>query len=184
MTKLQNLLIVIICSLLSACATLSEEQCLQGDWYQIGQRDGRNGYAADRLDAHRSACEQYQVSADSEAYYEGYDDGLIDYCSPQSGFERAVERQEYRYVCPPQLEQEFLREYTRELSNQVSELDYEYDTVRRQLERARHRARYAETEEKRERAQYRADQYESQINRIDEQRFQLNEWIRRALNRF
>lgn len=38
--------------LLSACATLSKQECRVGDWQVIGYNDGIAGYAADRLASH------------------------------------------------------------------------------------------------------------------------------------
>jgi len=72
---------------ISGCATLSKDQCLMGDWYEIGVQDGAAGYAPDRLAQHREACAEYRVRPDREAYRAGWDDGIGAYCTPERGYQ-------------------------------------------------------------------------------------------------
>ena len=50
------LLALVVTVTLAGCASLSQHQCLQGDWYAIGLGDGQLGLPAERLDRHNQAC--------------------------------------------------------------------------------------------------------------------------------
>ena len=96
---------------ISGCATLSQDQCLMGDWYEIGVQDGTAGYAPDRLAQHREACAEYRVRPDREAYQAGWDDGIGAYCTPERGYQEGRRGAGYGQVCPPPLEWAFLQGY-------------------------------------------------------------------------
>ena len=52
--------------LLSACSSnpsVSESQCIAGDWQTVGYRDGTNGLRSTQLLQHQDACVQYDVIA-------------------------------------------------------------------------------------------------------------------------
>lgn len=97
--------------MLGSCATMSEDQCLAGDWGQQGYADGRSGQPASRLDAHNEACAKYGVVPDARSYYSAREDGLRDYCTPARGFQVGREGSSYANVCPPELEADFLPAY-------------------------------------------------------------------------
>lgn len=99
-------------ALLNGCATLSEEQCLIGDWYGIGVSDGQSGYAMSRLDDHAQACGRHGVAPNAAAYAEGRAQGLRSYCTPQVGFREGREGDGYAHVCPANLEPDFLQGYS------------------------------------------------------------------------
>ena len=92
---------------LSGCASLSEQDCQIGDWQGIGVVDGRAGYTADKLNAHKKACSKYGVAPDVSAYMAGRTLGLQSYCTPISGFEQGREGKRYRGVCPITTEENF-----------------------------------------------------------------------------
>ncbi len=66
----------------SACATrtLSQDDCTQGSWFDLGLKDGRAGKSYQRLGKHQKACSEYDISLDTEQYKEGREQGLKDYC--------------------------------------------------------------------------------------------------------
>lgn len=97
---------------LNGCATLSEEQCLVGDWYGIGVADGQNGYSFDRLGEHNEACARHGVIPDAAVYEQGRQQGLRAYCTPQVGFREGRQGDSYRGVCPASVEADFLAGYS------------------------------------------------------------------------
>ncbi|MEQ8656419.1 MAG: DUF2799 domain-containing protein [Hyphomicrobiales bacterium] len=97
--------------LLASCATLSREECLRGDWHQIGVQDGQRGHELTRIDRHRSACRDTPVNIDEGAYQAGRDIGLVSYCTPVSGYHVAAEGDRYSDVCPVTSEAQFLQGY-------------------------------------------------------------------------
>lgn len=94
--------------LLAGCTTLSEGQCMAGDWYAIGQRDGMHGLERARLFKHGEACAQYGTQPDVRAYDAGRREGLTHYCTPRQGFVEGKEGRSYRGVCPAVVERGFM----------------------------------------------------------------------------
>ncbi len=80
----RGLLLLLI---LAACASLTKQQCLEGNWQQIGLADGINGYAPDRLVAHAKSCRDVGITPDAKAWERGRVEGLKTYCQPASAYE-------------------------------------------------------------------------------------------------
>lgn len=98
--------------LLSACASLSKDECLNADWRNIGYGDASEGYARTRINDHRQACAQYRVSPNLDAYNQGYEEGLRVYCTAARGYQQGVNGYTYRGICPANLEGPFLEAYS------------------------------------------------------------------------
>lgn len=94
--------------LAGGCATLNEGQCVAGDWYEIGKRDGAAGWQRARLFKHVEACSKYAAQPDPYAYDAGREAGLTLYCTPYQGFIEGNEGHPYRGVCAADVEQSFL----------------------------------------------------------------------------
>ena len=112
---LSGLLLIL---LVAGCATLSREECLRGDWYQIGVSDGQAGHAFERIDQHRRAC-QGTATVDEASYRAGRDAGLVSYCTPLSGYHVASNEHGYANVCPAETAPQFLQGYA--LGQQVAD---------------------------------------------------------------
>lgn len=124
---------------LGGCATLNKEQCLSGDWRQIGRADGANGYTVDRLEEHREACAEFGVGPNERAYRQGREEGLLRYCTAANGYAEGRAGSSYRHVCPPQLEAEFLRNFrvgstVHEFNQKIARLDEQIRSKERALE--------------------------------------------------
>ena len=96
---------------LGSCATMSEEQCLAGDWSGQGYVDGQSGYTMSRLDEHAEACAKHGVTPDAAAYAAGRRQGLVSYCTPARGFQVGRTGSGYSGVCPAELEADFIPAY-------------------------------------------------------------------------
>jgi len=99
--------------LLSGCATLDKDECLNADWRSIGYEDGARGYAASRIGSHRKACAKHGVAPDFERYEQGRLEGLREYCTPRTGYQLGAGGKPYPYVCPKDLEPAFSEAYQR-----------------------------------------------------------------------
>lgn len=100
-----------IVSALSGCTTLSQGECLTGDWYTVGRDDGSRGLQRSRLFEHHKACAEYGVRPDPVAYDAGRQAGLLRYCTPDRGFNEGRDGDAYRNVCPLETERGFLAGY-------------------------------------------------------------------------
>ena len=96
---------------LSGCATLGKDECLNADWRTIGYEDGAHGYPASRIGSHREDCAKHGVTPDFNRYEQGRLEGLREYCTPQKGYGLGTSGRQYNYVCPRDLESTFLKGY-------------------------------------------------------------------------
>lgn len=110
-TKLTGILALAAALFLSGCASMSEEECVTGDWAAIGYEDGSRGYTMEQFSNRRQACAKHGVAPDFRAYQEGRDEGLVRYCQPSRGYNLGVSGGRYNGVCDAALEEEFLDAY-------------------------------------------------------------------------
>lgn len=71
---------------LSGCTSMTPEECAAADWRQIGYADASRGNDQSRIDDHRRACAEAGVTPDLNAYLAGFDKGLPNYCTRETGF--------------------------------------------------------------------------------------------------
>lgn len=106
------LFILPILAFVAGCQTLSEEECAAADWRVIGEQDGTEGVnPQDRFGAHVKACERAGIIPDQTLWYEGYQSGLMRYCTPLNGLAAGRAGGSYNNVCPAETATAFLRGY-------------------------------------------------------------------------
>lgn len=99
--RVPALAVLLSAMVLSACGTLSKEECLTADWDAIGERDGAAGYAStSRIAGHAKACAKAGVTPDQTLWRAGYERGLVRYCTPQNGLQVGESGGSYNNVCP------------------------------------------------------------------------------------
>lgn len=134
---------------LNGCATLSEAECVTGDWYGIGRGDGAQGRSHERLGEHIEACQSHGITPDHTLYEQGRQEGLLSFCTPQSGFRRGRLGGSYGGVCPAHLEGDFLAGYSdgRMVHAAQSIYDAAYNDQQRYIQDARNLESQIRTEE-------------------------------------
>ncbi|WP_317932227.1 DUF2799 domain-containing protein [Halioxenophilus sp. WMMB6] len=100
-------LLTTILLVLTGCATLSEEECLVADWYQIGLEDGSLGRSSQWLAKHRKACAKAGVTPDLAAYEEGHEQGLMRFCNYNNGLGFGLNGAVLPQFCPAPTRAEF-----------------------------------------------------------------------------
>lgn len=104
---------LLILPALSACQTLSSEECVAADWQVIGESDGAAGYEPQsRFGDHAKSCEKAGIIPNQELWYAGYKIGLERYCTPLNGLVAGQSGKGYANVCPPTTSDGFLRGYS------------------------------------------------------------------------
>lgn len=98
-------------SAIGGCASMSSDECINGDWMTIGFEDGARGYTTERIGQHRKACAKHGVSPDFAAYRRGREQGLVEYCQPGRGFDIGSNGGSYSGVCSANLEGPFIDAY-------------------------------------------------------------------------
>ncbi len=99
----------------AGCTTVPEAErsaaCQATDWLSYGRNDGLLGVPASERTEHFADCAKLGYPADAAAYQAGRAEGLLTYCTVDSGLEVGASGRRYRKVCPPELEQAFLQGY-------------------------------------------------------------------------
>ncbi len=152
--------VFLLAVLQSGCATMTQGDCLSGNWARVGYDDGAAGYPPSRLGDHERACAAHGVGVDARTYMDSRERGLDVYCTPHRGFTVGSNGQNYAGVCPFDLERDFLVGYAdgryvydaKQLAEQarsdVSSLDYRIRTLRKDVDKTRDRIGKADIEEK------------------------------------
>lgn len=97
--------------LLNGCATLTREECLTVDWYELGFEDGSRGYRTSRIADHRKACAEYGVATDLDRYRAGHTEGLRLYCTPSQGYRNGLSGRSFNDMCSGELHAGFRQGY-------------------------------------------------------------------------
>lgn len=84
---------------LSSCASLSEDECKAGDWFEYGRRDGAKGKTMEQYSGHLKACSEFNITPDKTAYQKGRTEGLVTYCTKDSGLREGRAGRTYHNVC-------------------------------------------------------------------------------------
>lgn len=124
---------IIMMAAFFGCATLSKNECLEADWFEIGRKDGIMGKPRALFQQHRDACLKYSVNPNRDAYYKGREEGLEFYCTEDNGFKQGRLGRTYQYVCPPELEPNFLAGYAE--GREIREYESKIASLKKRLER-------------------------------------------------
>ena len=85
---------------LAACASLSEDECRAGKWYDIGFEDGTNGRKAGFLQEHAEACAEYAIKPNASEWQRGREAGLPLYCKRERAYREGSRGKVLSNVCP------------------------------------------------------------------------------------
>ena len=129
-------------TLLSACATMTPQECQVADWNRVGFGDAVAGKAILLAD-HQQACAAAKIVPDQPAYMAGYNAGAAQYCTYDKGLEVGKSGLSAPSTCnTPTLAALFRPGYERgyAIHGKQSELDTKQqrvDEIEQQLERIR-----------------------------------------------
>lgn len=140
--SLATLFIVLATVLLSGCAVMSEKECRSADWREQGERDALAGHARSRLLDIREACAKAGVAPVEALYLDGWNRGIVQFCTVENGARWGREGRGYHQSCPPQLERAFLMYYgdglrVREAERSLERLRNEQLQAQKQLDKAK-----------------------------------------------
>ncbi len=95
----------------ASCQTMSIEECQVADWQNVGRQDAEAGRTRDYFDQHLKSCERSSVTPDQTTWMTGYQEGLVEYCTPQNGLTEGQAGRTYDNICPPETAEGFQHAY-------------------------------------------------------------------------
>jgi hypothetical protein len=96
----RGILILLLLTLVSGCASMSKEECTVVNWYALGYSSGIKGQGMERFESTQQACADYQIKADFAGFNDGYQAGLAKFCIADRGYKLASTGKAYLNVCP------------------------------------------------------------------------------------
>lgn len=105
--KVNSMLGILLLAGCAATPTVSENQCIAGDWQTIGYGDGMAGFASTRLLMHQEACGDFGIIPVREEYLAGWQEGLSMYCTADNGFQVGQRGGGLNQVCSGELREPF-----------------------------------------------------------------------------
>jgi len=129
---------------LVGCASISEGECLSGNWSDIGYKDGVNGKSRGKLADYAKTCVKYGAEPNRKAYLSAFESGLVKYCTYERGFELGENGDSYNQVCSGNLSTGFSQGYDEgrtiyEIYREHKRLIGEYDDTLKALVNVRGR---------------------------------------------
>jgi len=83
----------------AGCARLSKSECELGDWRTSGERDGLLGHDAGFVARHVERCADFGVTVDTALWEQGRQQGLVQFCTPQSQYDRGRAGKPFNPIC-------------------------------------------------------------------------------------
>ena len=123
---------------LGACASLTQEECLNANWESIGYNDGARGRLESYITRHFDACGKVGVTPDVQAWQAGRLQGLPLYCTPSNAYSVGRAGNDLSPVCPASQQRSlfFSWDWGQEyylITQQISSLESEERDIRRQI---------------------------------------------------
>jgi len=96
---------------LAGCTSISEDDCIAGNWSDLGYKDGVNGKSRDTLSGYIKTCAKYDVKLNRDVYLAAFESGLLKYCTYEQGYELGENGNSYNQVCSGDLSTGFSQGY-------------------------------------------------------------------------
>lgn len=90
--------------------TVSGDPCGHADWFEVGRVDGLSGVNQEHS-VYVGRCLSRGRVIDVELYQAGWQKGLLEYCTPERGFDAGRSGADYSGVCPSHMEAAFLQRF-------------------------------------------------------------------------
>ncbi|WP_037027183.1 DUF2799 domain-containing protein [Psychromonas aquimarina] len=128
--------ILLLTTLLTACSSMSPQECKTANWQSIGYSDGQSGVSSNRVNDYIKDCAEAGVSVDTAQWQKAYEKGLNLYCIPENGYRVGRAGEEYYGVCASE---QFVKRYNQGhkeylLETRLEEIDTELQSIRTQIE--------------------------------------------------
>ena len=96
---------------LTGCASISKDECISGNWSDIGYKDGVNGKSRGKLADYAKTCMKYGAEPNRDVYLMAFESGLVKYCTFEQGLKLGENGSSYNQVCSGDLANGFSQGY-------------------------------------------------------------------------
>lgn len=86
----------------TGCSLMSKKDCLTSDWEKLGFDAASSGKSSEQFNHLAQACEKYNIAANQVNFKKGYDNGLVTYCTFDSGLKRGSKGKSFKTMCDPE----------------------------------------------------------------------------------
>ncbi len=107
---LKKLFYVSLIILVSACATMNQEECLLAEWKAVGLEHGTNG-SKNKIQKIVKDCSKFDISPNTEEYNAGYQQGLNVFCTYENGVLKGKAGVGHKNVCSVSFHKDFYDGY-------------------------------------------------------------------------
>jgi hypothetical protein len=154
------------CTSSQKVAKSSEEESKtdQGDWLAIGFNNGKRGDSLNRMQEYVQNCNQYDIQVDTVTYQMGWHNGIIQYCTPENGFEVGQAGKNYDDACPTHLAGAFLDQYIAGLNSKLSSIENSMNSTHSSIENAINELEGTADKEKRKSLRSTLSSYQSEYS--------------------
>ncbi|MDI9245976.1 DUF2799 domain-containing protein [Marinobacter sp. CHS3-4] len=97
--------------ILAGCATMNEQECRVADWHAIGYQHGASGQGTQSFSEYQSDCADHNIRADFQAFKEGHESGLSDFCVFERGKNLGLQGASYNANCTASRYPDFKKGY-------------------------------------------------------------------------
>jgi len=123
---------------LGACASLTQDECLNANWESIGYNDGARGKLESYITRHFDACDKVGITPNVQAWQAGRTQGLPLYCTPSNAYNVGRAGNDLSPVCPASQQRALFQswDWGQEyylITGQISDLESEERDIRRQI---------------------------------------------------
>lgn len=101
MNKLTFLLFVTVLAL-AGCESMTVSECQVADWGRVGFKDAAQGVSESRLSAYIEDCGKVGIRPNPQAYRQGWDAGIVRFCTAANGWREGVQGNGNASVCQGQ----------------------------------------------------------------------------------
>jgi len=128
MRKILIFILAVSTTILTACTTMSKQECETADWNKLGYKDASVGKTTEMFERRQNACSKHEIVANESQYAHGYTEGLKIFCTYDSGVDYGHTGAHYAHQCPRDLETEFMKGY------RLGKAEHERDALKSELE--------------------------------------------------
>ena len=95
---------------LIGCAShLSDDQCINMNWHQLGFNEGSQGKVVRDLQKDTADCARFKININTDAYFAGREEGLKHFCVYDKGRELGLQGHQPPDVCPEKSKERFIK---------------------------------------------------------------------------